>query len=346
MKLSYKNIFYLLILMTLIVFSGLNCGKKGPPLPPILLIPEKINDLTAHQVGEKVQLLFTLPEKNTNGSSPANINKIIVYKKIENEEKVFLEIKEESFNNYMEKKMFLLFDSDISDEILKAKKSIKYYVKVFSKKGKSSGVSNIVSVKLNEALMVPESIKYKIRENAIEINWEYKQYEKDGIYFNIYKGAEKDFKPIKPLNPQLIDKKTYEDKEVQEGKAYYYTVRAVKKDENQESEDSQIIMAEYVDTFPPSPPSDLVAVPSEKKIILHWQPIEAPDLNGYKIYRKSSEEASFQLITSQPLKDTSYEDKEVQPNMEYEYYITAIDKASKPNESLPSKSVRIKLSSH
>jgi len=333
-------------MIILIIFSGLNCGKKGPPLPPILLIPEKINDLTAHQVGKKVQLLFTLPAKNTNGSSPANINKIIVYKKMESKEKVFLEIKEESFNNYIENKMFLLFDNDISDEVLKSGKDIKYYVKVFSKKGKSSGTSNIASVKLNEALMVPENIKYKIKENSIEISWDYKQEGKDGIYFNIYKGTEKDFKPIKPLNPQLIDKRIYEDKEVQEGKAYYYRIRAIKKEENRESEDSETLMAEYVDTFPPSAPSDLVAVPSENKIILHWQPVEAPDFNGYKIYKKSSKETSFQLVTLHPIKDTSYEDKDVEPDLEYEYYITAIDKALKPNESLPSKSVQIKLSSH
>ena len=56
-----------------------SCGKKGPPLPPLLKIPAAPPDLTASRRGDTVDLQFTVPTTNTDGSRPANMDRVEVY---------------------------------------------------------------------------------------------------------------------------------------------------------------------------------------------------------------------------------------------------------------------------
>jgi hypothetical protein len=55
------------------------CGKKGPPLPPLLRLPAAPPDFTAERRGDEVKLQFTVPSANTDGTRPANIERIEVY---------------------------------------------------------------------------------------------------------------------------------------------------------------------------------------------------------------------------------------------------------------------------
>jgi hypothetical protein len=41
----------------------LGCGRKGPPLPPLVVIPPGINDLTAKVLGDGVRLTWSIPKK-------------------------------------------------------------------------------------------------------------------------------------------------------------------------------------------------------------------------------------------------------------------------------------------
>ncbi len=55
------------------------CGKKGPPLPPLVLLPAAPADLAAERRGEQVDLRFTVPAANTNNTRPANMERVDVY---------------------------------------------------------------------------------------------------------------------------------------------------------------------------------------------------------------------------------------------------------------------------
>jgi len=55
------------------------CGKKGPPLPPLLKLPAPPADITAQRRGSKVDLQFTVPGANTDGTRPANVERVEVY---------------------------------------------------------------------------------------------------------------------------------------------------------------------------------------------------------------------------------------------------------------------------
>ena len=55
------------------------CGKKGPPLPPLVRVPSPPDDFTAERRGEEVKLQFTVPSANTDGTRPADVQRVDVY---------------------------------------------------------------------------------------------------------------------------------------------------------------------------------------------------------------------------------------------------------------------------
>jgi predicted small lipoprotein YifL len=61
------------------VSSFVACGKKGPPLPPLVKLPAAPADLAAARRGDIVDLSFTVPGVNTDGTRPANVASAEVY---------------------------------------------------------------------------------------------------------------------------------------------------------------------------------------------------------------------------------------------------------------------------
>ena len=63
-----------------IVLCGLcACGKKGPPLPPLVKLPVAPPEIVAQRRGNTVDLQFVVPSTNTDGSRPANVASAEVY---------------------------------------------------------------------------------------------------------------------------------------------------------------------------------------------------------------------------------------------------------------------------
>lgn len=55
------------------------CGKKGPPLPPLIKLPVAPADFTATRRGDTVEIQFTVPASNTDNTRPANVERVEVY---------------------------------------------------------------------------------------------------------------------------------------------------------------------------------------------------------------------------------------------------------------------------
>lgn len=55
------------------------CGKKGPPLPPFVRVPEAVSQVAARRVGDDVFLSFTLPARNIDESEPVALDRVDVY---------------------------------------------------------------------------------------------------------------------------------------------------------------------------------------------------------------------------------------------------------------------------
>jgi hypothetical protein len=68
----------LLWVVPAIVFAA-GCGKKGPPLAPIVRIPAGIDKIQAQRAGGDVFITLTVPDKNIDSSIPVDIGRIDIY---------------------------------------------------------------------------------------------------------------------------------------------------------------------------------------------------------------------------------------------------------------------------
>jgi hypothetical protein len=69
----------LLALLAAVAILTVGCGKKGPPLAPLRLVPATVSELSARRIGDDVELRFTLPSTNANGPGRIDLDRIEVY---------------------------------------------------------------------------------------------------------------------------------------------------------------------------------------------------------------------------------------------------------------------------
>ena len=55
------------------------CGKKGPPLAPIVHVPAAVEQIEARRRGNDVYVTVTVPAKNIDGSMPVDVGRVEVY---------------------------------------------------------------------------------------------------------------------------------------------------------------------------------------------------------------------------------------------------------------------------
>jgi len=101
-----------------------------------------------------------------------------------------------------------------------------------------------------------------------------------------------------------------------------------------ESELTSPATATFKDLLPPPTPANLVALLEPKAVRLVWDPVEAPDLSGYLVYRNQGT-SHFLLTTGAIIPQTSFRDISVEPGVEYTYEVVSIDRAH--NVSAPAK---------
>ena len=68
----------LLILLAAIV-ATIACGKKGPPLAPLVRVPAPVANLASQRVGNDLYVSFPVPSANVDGKQPADIASLEVY---------------------------------------------------------------------------------------------------------------------------------------------------------------------------------------------------------------------------------------------------------------------------
>lgn len=55
------------------------CGKKGPPLPPLVKLPTPPAEFSAARRADTIEFQFVVPATNTDGTRPANLDRVEVY---------------------------------------------------------------------------------------------------------------------------------------------------------------------------------------------------------------------------------------------------------------------------
>ena len=135
-------------------------------------------------------------------------------------------------------------------------------------------------------------------------------------------------------------KRTFEylDKEAIRSQTYIYKLVVMDKNDRM-GKDSNIVLVKGVKPETekvldlPDVPTGLIAVYTQKSIVLTWDEVQTQEIKFYRVYR--SEGKDFFIIgeTVTP----AFTDKDVKPSKKYYYRVTAVGKT----ESHPSKGIEI-----
>lgn len=109
-----------------------------------------------------------------------------------------------------------------------------------------------------------------------------------------------------------------------------------------ESESTNEVCLNPIDTFPPSVPARLVALETPAGIIISWSVSDARDLQGFFVYRADKRRGAFELLTKEPIRLPSYTDSDLRPGETHFYAVSAVDSAEPPNESERSSPIAAK----
>jgi fibronectin type 3 domain-containing protein len=156
---------------------------------------------------------------------------------------------------------------------------------------------------------------------------------KVGGYF-VYRRALDDPDYGDPVNAKPATGPGYVDTAAPYGGPLVYTVRATLPDKPKiEGPPSEEAAVDYRDVFPPPAPPRLDALPEASLVRLVWDPVGAPDLAGYAVFRREGNGAPARL-NAELVVDAFYNDTTAQPGHKYVYTVRAVDRAG--NQSAPS----------
>jgi hypothetical protein len=69
----------LIAVIPLVTAAAMACGKKGPPLAPLRLVPGPVSEVSVRRTGNDVQFRFTLPTANLNGPGRIDLDRVEIY---------------------------------------------------------------------------------------------------------------------------------------------------------------------------------------------------------------------------------------------------------------------------
>ncbi|MFO7760135.1 MAG: fibronectin type III domain-containing protein [Thermodesulfobacteriota bacterium] len=343
--------------LILVVFLITSCGRKTDPIPPQAAIPAPVKDLSyrfsdrglsGHQPNHKpasdkvneVILEWTYPRKSINGQEIKRIRRFLLHKS------------DLTGKNYCPdcpatvtsvKKIKPLTAGPGQKMQIRDRHLVPghhYYYSVISDCGWNiiSQESNRISFWWDTPPAAPSPVRVKTTEQGVKISWEAVE--------NDIKGASLD----QPLKYQVLRKRGngkyrtrgettkrpwYYD-QVAEGDEYSYRIRAIKlyKGTAIPGQYSKTVNFTPEDRTPPPTPEIVSIIKSGHGPRLLWKRVSAPDLGGYRVYRRRDRSAKWTLIVETGPHAFSFTDKSLSDKKGPWYYtVTSFDNASPANES-------------
>jgi hypothetical protein len=203
-----------------------------------------------------------------------------------------------------------------------------------------SPLSNIVALTPDIAPQAPVFLEPIVSEGRICLEWtapekNVLQQPVEIAGYKVYRRPLSQEEYDQPLNPVPVPTTSFVDVGAPYGVPLAYTVRAVlKKNPKVEGLPADELALEYRDIYPPPAPARLDALSEASLVRLLWDPVDAPDLAGYVVYRAEGN-GPFERLTKDPVTDPFFNDETAKPGKRYRYVVRAIDRAG--NQSPPSK---------
>ena len=343
-----------LALLLVVVGTALaGCGKKGPPVAPERRVPAVVSNLSAVVEGPALSLTWSNPGTRADGTRMRDLTTIRIHRREEagdGEPKPAL-LSWGKVVGYDEVAAIRLAEPApaqvegprvtwVDRDKLTIGRRYVYVLTAVDSIGRSSPPSERLVVPFLAAPRPPESLTTSPGEGQVRLAWSAPPSLVDGspppatLGYEVLR-APNAAGPFSPVTSEPIATRDFTDRGLKNEQAYYYAVRAVRTEPAGRARSvlSTVAVATPVDLTPPSPPANLVAVPSETAVRLAWNASPEEDVAGYVVYRAEASGTGFVRLTATPLTTTTYIDRAVERGRTYSYVVTAVDRAPRPNES-------------
>ncbi|HKB08942.1 MAG TPA: hypothetical protein VKF61_11735 [Candidatus Polarisedimenticolia bacterium] len=348
-----------------LIAAGLGCGKKGPPLAPLRILPRPAQNVHVRQVGSDVVLEAAVSLSRTDGSplgagavvqvmkmrpgpalKPARVSARYLVQVFQKEAKVVAPISGPDLQNKIASGHLVYHDRDAAGGEPSAAEGAPelrflYAVRVVDQEGKGSALSMPQEISLVPPSPPPTDLAATVGEGEVRLTWESSGAGKPEASYNVYRrAASQEEMPLQPLNPAPLSDRAYVDTLFHYGETYFYSVRALANPPPplRESAPSAEVEVRPLDVYAPKTPTGLAAAVEGQAIKLYWFPNSEPDLQGYRIHRRETR-GDFRLLGEVGAGETSYADATAARGVRYYYAVTAVDGTTPPNESARSDEV-------
>jgi hypothetical protein len=334
-------------LLAVVVAAGA-CGRKTDPLTPDSPRPEAVKDIRITVRDRVAYLSWPVPARNIEGKAigPADIAAFRIERAEVERGRKRLRYREVAIIRMAEPAPATVRDGTVAwSDTLQYNRVYSYRIRAVSTRGGAGIFSDEVRAAPLLALAAPKPFSAAAGDGVVTLTWEAVTLRTDGsvhqgfIGYNVYRGTEAGRPGETPLNAEPVRTTTYRDLAVENGKRYFYHVRAVDSPVPpwRESQDSDEAQAQPQDLTPPAAPSGLTVVPGIGRVFLTWNESKERDLAGYHVYR-AAKSGESERLTDKPLNRTTFSDEKVKQGTTYFYTITAVDRSG--NESPRAKEVR------
>jgi len=328
----------------LCLMSG--CGYKNAPVPPQVVVPAAISDLTYKTDADGVQLSWSYPTQTIGGKALEDISSFELYRA-----EVLLEdfcaTCPIPFGEPMTLDGGATFDgkerrkAHFATSFLRP--GCKYFFKVRSRTSwwADSADSNIVTFVWFQPAASPEGVTAIPGDQMVTIKWQPVTTLADGspaghpIKYQVLRSVGgKDF--VKLGGPVAVTE--YVDRQVTNGLRYFYTIQSMMVlGDELVSGGIRYVGATPIDLTPPLPPTGVNVVRTGVGIKVFWDKSRADDIDGYRVYRRAADKKVYELLGEVESEYAIYVDAKAQDNVRYYYAISAFDLATPPNESKKSR---------
>lgn len=347
-----------LLAVALLALSLGACGRKARPVAPELRAPQAVLDLAAVVREASIELTWTLPSHRADGSRLRHLGQARVFRLEDagsGEPKPAM-LDEGRIVGYTEIAAIRLDTPTTSvtgrratyadRQGLALGRRYTYAVLTSDTEGRIGAPSRRVVVTFLAAAAPPEDVTARADDTQVRVSWRASERLLDGspptgtLSYEVLRGAAPDA-PLEPLPSGPVAGLQLSDQNVENDRTYRYAVRTLRSLAGTivVGPLSAVVEATPRDTTPPSAPTNLVAIPSEGAARLSWTASPDADVTGYIVYRRTGAGPPVRVgSTRAPL--TVFVDRDV-PAGSHGYAVTATDAAAIPNESPPSREVRV-----
>ncbi|MCP3978942.1 MAG: fibronectin type III domain-containing protein [bacterium] len=330
------------------------CGKKGPPQPPVPKGPLPPDRVMVRQLGQRAVVRFRVPRSR--GSNPSQLPVRAELIRLSYPAGQQAPSDPAAFRRRGRLVASLVEDPLASGTLIEledtgwdelpangVESTLRYAVRVRDRRSRPSPLVVAPDLVPQASVAAPGGLSAEPTTDGIRLVWQ-PPAEAAELSYNLYREAPGDDAPVLPLNAEPLAGTEYLDEKVTTGEHYRYFVRTSLAAGRPLREGPSSVGVDVVaaDLFAPEQPQGLVAVPEGAAVRLFWNPNPDRDLAGYRIYRRF-EDGAWERIGPDSVVQPLFLDATVGSVAGASYRVTALDRASPPNESVPSETFDVEL---